>query len=759
MQTAGGATPIRSNWTPFELNFDLPAGFPAHFETDDGVCTSGQFNPWLDYRLDLELTPPWSPNASIVVPGFFVGTGQVGTTAGRRWRARVLPFGATGLWTYRARLWRECGANVLPANQMPTSAPVLDQTGQFLTVAAAASAPGFLARGPLRAVGDAYYQFENGSHFLKVGSGGPENFLAFHEFEGWARHGDLQPNLPGGVPPRLKDCSVGAWNNRGMHQEHLLPGGHRYEAHLADWTPQDPVLPGNAQDQGKAIIGALNYLANQGVNSLYMLLMNLGGDSRDVAPFASIGTDPCTPNASTRNYSVRRMQQWYIVFRHAMQKGIALGLVLGELEINNLAWLGGAASTGGNALSIERRLFLKQMVAMYGSLPAIRWILTEENRDELSAGSQYVVYTRAELRALAEWIQSWDVYDHPITVHTTGYPWIPYDNILAEGDAQSAWLGGTSLQISGEKPDNVFFQPAFASTNYGWMTGWTQRVLDHWATQYGRGRTVVDVDEIGHIYWGAVHEDPNDATVGSSYSFNDPSLNYNPIAAPQFNSPADRRKRILYDVLFKGANLSWYHGRFPELVGGLPAGGDHSLESLRTRGWHLFRFSRYARELIETRAGWWTYEPWDGILSTGCSTSDNTFMHTNTNVPALQGPFSVSTWTSAPYNFSPTADLDGDACDLVYGRPRVFAKQDGGALIHYPSLPGGNAGTVSVAPTHSTPGSNFLYTAFWFDPRTGLTVVDPNGGQPPFDGSPYNPTPVAGMSTAEDWVLIIDRIQ
>ncbi len=106
--------------------------------------------------------------------------------------------------------------------------------------------------------------------------------------------------------------------------------------------------------------------------------------------------------------------------------------------------------------------------------------------------------------------------------------------------------------------------------------------------------------------------------------------------------------------------------------------------------------------------------------------------------------------------------LDADrACafDLVYGRPRVFAKQDGGALIHYPSLPGGNAGTVSMTLTHSTPGSNFLYSAFWFDPRTGLTVVDPNGGQPPFDGSPYNPTPVAGMSTAEDWVLIIDRIQ
>ena len=49
--------------------------------------------------------------------------------------------------------------------------------------------------------------------------------------------------------------------------------------------------------KGRGIIGALNYLASQHVNSIYFLTMNVGGDGKDVWPW--IG--PIDPKGSPNN--------------------------------------------------------------------------------------------------------------------------------------------------------------------------------------------------------------------------------------------------------------------------------------------------------------------------------------------------------------------------------------------------------------------------------------------------------------------------
>ena len=51
-----------------------------------------------------------------------------------------------------------------------------------------------------------------------------------------------------------------------------------------DYTDGDPTWQGG---KGKRIIGALNYLAAKGVNSISFLPNNVGGDSDDVWPFVS----------------------------------------------------------------------------------------------------------------------------------------------------------------------------------------------------------------------------------------------------------------------------------------------------------------------------------------------------------------------------------------------------------------------------------------------------------------------------------------
>jgi len=742
----------KSNWTPIEFTFELSASHPNYLETDTGNGST-TYNPWLDYRLDVVFTHA-ATNRVITVPGFFAGNGTTGTVqGGRKWRARFAPFGATGTWTWTATIWRGFGANVLLAGAMTPTPPigttvVHSAAGSFVSVPAAPSSPGFYGKGPLRAVGAQYYQFENGEYFLKTGSGGPENFLAYQGFAGWARHGQTNPTNSA----RLEVCTVtngpSSWNIGSGLVALLLANGHRYVAHVGDWVSGEPTWP--AFDQGKGIIGALNYLSSQGINSLFMLLMNLGGDSRDVAPFADIGTLACSPNASVLNYSVERMGQWNMVFSHAARKGIALDLVLAELELSNIHWLGGASLTGGVAMSDERMLFLKNMVAMFAHVPAIKWILCEENVDETVSpgGGGWNVFTRAELRSMAEWIQSWDVYDHPVTVHTTGFPWIPYERILAVGQQQSAWLGGTSLQISGERPENQWFAPAYASTNYGWMTAWVRKVFEHYeGLGYGRGKTVIDVDEIGHVFWGAADDDGTTYTAPGALS-----------AISDFNAAHDRRKRILYDVLFAGANLAWYYGGYPEVNGTEDLGGDHSIEKFSTR-MLLYRYTKKARELVQSRPQWWTYESWDALLNSGCTQPANLAdIRVNTFDPIAL--YNIDSWTQAPYNFSPTEFLDGDACDGVYGRPRVFAAEDGGALIHYPSLLQNSAGLLTMSGTWSVPGSNFLYQGLWFDPRLGIIISSADEAQI-FDGSAYSivPPDSNNFPHTDDYVFVVDRIQ
>ena len=43
---------------------------------------------------------------------------------------------------------------------------------------------------------------------------------------------------------------------------------HHYQPHVEDWRPGDPTWEGG---KGKGIIGALNYLASKGMNSVYFL--------------------------------------------------------------------------------------------------------------------------------------------------------------------------------------------------------------------------------------------------------------------------------------------------------------------------------------------------------------------------------------------------------------------------------------------------------------------------------------------------------
>ena len=100
--------------------------------------------------------------------------------------------------------------------------------------------------GALRWFGARYLRFAgSGEWFLKAGANSPENLLAYEGFD-------------------------------------ATTPSHRFAPHARDARPGDPTWRGG---RGASLAGALNYLAGKGMNSVYFLTMNVGGDGDDVWPW------------------------------------------------------------------------------------------------------------------------------------------------------------------------------------------------------------------------------------------------------------------------------------------------------------------------------------------------------------------------------------------------------------------------------------------------------------------------------------------
>jgi hypothetical protein len=187
----------------------------------------------------------------------------------------------------------------------------------------------------------------------------------------------------------------------------------KYAGHVRDWRPGDPDWK---DGRGKAIIGAINYLADQHVNLIYFLPMNIGGDGQNVWPFAGQINPAGNPANDNMRYDISRLRQWDIVFSHAQEKGIVLHFVFNEAEKNNKLEL------GGKELTKERKLFYREMTARFGHHNAIIWNLCEEYNIGLDLGPKNV-------KEFAAYLAQLDPYDHPITVHHAKNPvqaWEPF---------------------------------------------------------------------------------------------------------------------------------------------------------------------------------------------------------------------------------------------------------------------------------------------------------------------------------------------
>lgn len=253
----------------------------------------GSINPFLDYRLEATFT---NGIHSFHVPGYFAADGNATETSakeGNIWHIKFTP-SIAGEWHFKVSFKHGHEIAINHDAYAGNHIEGIDAyTGSFIIKKFDKDAEGFHSKGRLTYNKKRYLYTENGNPLLKFGPNSPENFLAFKDIDGTYSYDSNKVFLK------------------------------TWEAHIHDWKKGDPTWQNG---KGKGIIGALNYLQSKGMNCVYALTMNIGGDARDVWPFLS------HERKDFLRYDVSKLAQWDVIFSHAEKLGIIMHLITQETE-------------------------------------------------------------------------------------------------------------------------------------------------------------------------------------------------------------------------------------------------------------------------------------------------------------------------------------------------------------------------------------------------------------------------------------------
>ncbi|WP_372794501.1 DUF5060 domain-containing protein [Pontiella sp.] len=360
-------------WHKVTLTLDGP--YAHELDQDPNPFVDREFNVVFEHE---------SGAPKYKVPGYFAAEGYAGESsarAGTKWRAHLSP-DKTGRWTYTIDF---------------KGVPCDGKTGAFTIVPSDKGGRDFRGKGRLQTTDTRYLRFAgSGEYFLKAGADAPETLLAFADFDDTVAHNPKKGPLK------------------------------TFEAHSGDWKPGDPTWRGG---KGKGLIGAVNYLAGKGVNAFSFLTYNAGGDGDNVWPHVS--------RDDKLHFDCSRLDQWGIVFDHATANGMYLHFKLQETENDDLRGKneqGKLNALDDGKFGVERRIYLREMIARFGHNLALKWNLGEENTQ-----------TMEELEAMINYIRATDPYGHNIVLHT--YP-DQQDKVYSWFVGRKDMLSGVSIQNS-----------------------------------------------------------------------------------------------------------------------------------------------------------------------------------------------------------------------------------------------------------------------------------------------------------------------
>lgn len=435
-------------------------------------------NPFLDYKLEVTFT---NGTKWYKVPGFFAADGNAAETsadAGNVWKVHFRP-DATGTWNYAISFRK--GKNIVVKEGENLGEPVSGDglEGSFEVAESDKTGNDFRAKGRIVNGGNGYFRFQDTDEiWIKNGADSPENFLAYADFDQTSRF-SLKTEVREGEADPKKDL-------------------HKYEPHIADWKTGDPTWQNG---KGKGMIGALNYLNSVGVNSVYMLTLNILGDGKDVWPY--------TDYNERYRFDCSKLDQWEVVFDHAEKLGMMLHFVLQETENECLL--------DNGYTDVQRKLYLRELVARFGHHLAVTWNIGEENGP---ADWTPIGQTDAQKKDMMNYLKQINPYTNIVVVHTHAddgkqdeylNPMLGFEN-----------LDGPSMQIG---------NPARVNDR-----------ISKWVTESEKAgkRWLVNLDEIGP-HWKGVMPD--------SFDYNHDTV----------------RNECLWGALLAGAaGVEWYFGyRYP----------------------------------------------------------------------------------------------------------------------------------------------------------------------------------------------------
>jgi len=424
-----------SKWEKVVLSFEGP-------ETSE----EAELNPFTDYRLNVTFS---NGEKTYLIPGYYAADGNAAETSasfGNIWNVVFRP-DELGEWTYQVSF--RTGENIaVDTNPEAGKAVAFDgENGKINVRSSLASLPNLKAKGRLNYVGKRYLQFqESGEYFLKGGADSPENLLGYADFDG---------TYKGSIP---ENRSGEAENKSNLHE---------YKPHVKDWNIDDPTWQ---EGKGKGLIGAMNYLASKGMNSVYFLTMNIGGDGKDVWPYTSYD--------ERYRFDCSKLDQWEIVFDHMESLGLMLHIVTQETENELLLDDGDTGS--------QRKLYYRELIARFSHHLAITWNMGEENGP---AGFTPNAQNVPQQKAMVKYMKETDPYQSYVVIHTHSSQKQRYeifDQLLGDNN-----LDGPSIQIGN-------MRSAHTETIH-----WTK------ASEDAGKQWIVCIDEIGPAQRGV---DPDDRT-------------------------------------------------------------------------------------------------------------------------------------------------------------------------------------------------------------------------------------------------------
>ena len=444
-------------WEKLTLQFEGPV--TSETATD---------NPFLNYRMAVTFT---HSNKTITIPGFYASDGNAAESSadnGNIWKVHFRP-DLEGEWNYKASFRKGKDIAISDDANVGTPTGFDGQTGTIRVL------PNPSSEGRLQYVGKRYLQYaESKRYFIKGGADSPENFLGYKDFDGTVR----------GEVPKERAGEATAKDNL-----------HKYESHLKDWKIGDPTWQNG---KGKSIIGALNYLASKGMNSVYFLTMNIEGDGKDVYPY---------PTYQERlRFDCSKLAQWEIVFDHMDQLGIMQHIVLQETE-NELLLDGGDTK-------YERKLYLREMIARFAHHPRVTWNMGEENGP---VHWHPTGQNTAQQKAMVKYVKTHDPYKNFTVIHSHSEK-EPRDELF------TPLLGFKNL-------DGMSMQVAVKADIHEVTKQWVK------ASAKANRQWVMNMDEIGP-YWRGV--DPDDRIDN--------------------NQDTVRAEALWGSLMAGGAGAEWYFG-------------------------------------------------------------------------------------------------------------------------------------------------------------------------------------------------------